>query len=143
MPILNSNNNGFTLTEVMIAIVIMMIGAVGLLQSLNVAQDYNLKNHLRDEAVYVGEKYLNEMRGKTFDTVAPVHPATSVTFPLISTAGKIRGTGKKLMVNTSSDVLSHDALNNPTTLQLHVTVTWTYKGATYTNRVSAPISRMP
>lgn len=134
-------NRGFTLIEVMVAIVIMMVGLIGLLQSINVATEYNLKNHLRDEGVYVGEKYLNELKGRGFDNIAPTPPETSVTFPVISTASKIRGTGKKLKIETSSTVMSHDAENKPTTLQLMVVVKWTYKDVTYENRVSAPISQ--
>lgn len=114
----------------MVAIVIMMVGLLGLLEAINVATDANLKNHLRDEGVYVGEKYLNELRGRGFDNIA-------ATYPLISTASRIRGTGKKLMVETSSTSLASD------TKQLLVVVTWTYKGVTYENRVTAPISKVP
>ncbi len=130
MPTLNRNSAGFTLVEVMVAIVIMMIGLLGLLEAINVATDANLKNHLRDEAVYVGEKYLNELKGRGFDNIA-------ATYPLISTASKIRGAGKKLTIETSSTSLASD------TKQLVVTVKWTYKGVTYENRVTAPISKIP
>lgn len=115
----------------MVAIVIMMVGMLGLLQSINVAMEYNLRNHLRDEAVLVGEKYINELKGKAFAT-------STVTFPLISTVSKIRGVNKKLMVETSSTQLADDAIG--TTNQLQVLVKWTYKGVEYQNRVSAPVS---
>lgn len=130
MTILTRNNDGFTLTEVMVAIVIMMVGLLGLLEAINVATHANMKNHLRDEAVYTGEKYLNELKGRGFDNIA-------ATYPLISTASKIRGTGKKMMIETSSTSLASD------TKQLVVVVRWTYKGVTYENRVTAPISKIP
>ena len=131
MTTLNRNSSGFTLIEVLVAIVIMMVGLLGLLQSINVATEYNLKNQLRDEAVYTGEKYLNEMKGRGFDNIAP-------TYPLISTASKIRGgAGKKMMIETSSTSLASD------TKQLLVVVKWTYKGVTFENRVMAPVSKMP
>lgn len=124
----NRNSAGFTLVEVMVAIIIMMVGLLGLLQSINLATDANMKNQLRDEAVYVGEKYLNQLRGQGFDNIA-------ATYPLISTASRIRGTGKKLMVQESSTTLATD------TKQLLVVVNWTYKGTTYENRVTAPTSK--
>lgn len=130
MATLIRNSTGFTLVEVMVAIVIMMVGLLGLLQAINLATDANLKNHLRDEAVYVGEKYLNELKGSGFDNIA-------ATYPLISTASKIRGTGKKLMIETGSTSLASD------TKQLLVVVRWTYKGVTYENRVTAPVSKIP
>ncbi len=114
----------------MAAIIIMMVGLLGLLQAINVATEANIKNHLRDEAVYVGERYLNELKGQGFDNIA-------ATYPLYSTASKIRGTGKKLMIETSSTSLAGD------TKQLLVVVRWTYKGVTYENRVTAPISKIP
>ena len=127
----NRINSGFTLIEVMVAIVIMMVGMLGLLQSINVAMEYNLRNHLRDEAVLVGEKYINELKGKAFAT-------STITFPLISTVSKIRGVNKKLMVETSSTQLADDATG--TTNRLQVVVKWTYKGVTYQNMVTAPVS---
>nr|WP_279342370.1 type II secretion system protein [Geotalea sp. SG265] len=130
-----NNDNGFTLIEVMIAIIIMMVGLLGLLQSINVATEYNLKNHLRDEAVYVGEKYLNELKGRGFDNIP--------SYLVISTASKIRGINKKLMVETNSSDISTDSYGKPLTKRLNVIVRWTYKGVTYDNRLSAPVSKIP
>ncbi len=143
MPTSIKNNRGFTLTELMVAIVIILVGLLGLLQAINLTTDVNLKNHLRDEAVYVGEKYVNEIKGRGFDAIAPVPPASSVTFPVMSTASRIRGRWNKLKIETSTSVLSRDELNKPTTLQLMVVVKWTYKGVGYENRVSVPVSAMP
>lgn len=115
----------------MVSIVIMMVGMLGLLVGLNVATEMNIKNHLRDEAVYVGEKYLNELRGQAFSS-------TAVTYPLISTASKVRGTGKKLKIETSSTPLATNTTSD--TSSLLVVVKWTYKGVEYQNRVSAVVS---
>jgi len=137
VPIISSrNNSGFTLIEVMVAMVIMMVGMLGLLQAINLANDYNLRNQLRDEAVYTGEKYLNELKGRGFNSIAPVSPATSVTFPVISTASRIRGSSKKLLIQTTSTSLASD------TLQLLIVVNWSYKGVTYENRLTVPFSKL-
>ncbi|MFZ2949484.1 MAG: prepilin-type N-terminal cleavage/methylation domain-containing protein [Desulfuromonadaceae bacterium] len=125
------NNYGFTLIEVMIAIVIMMVGMLGLLQSINIAMEYNLKNHLRDEAVYVGEKYMNIQRGKVFDLL-------STTYGTRYEPSKIRGTGKPYSVVMSTQDLSTDA--RTPAKQLTIEVKWTYKGVEYVNMVKSPVS---
>nr|WP_145018398.1 prepilin-type N-terminal cleavage/methylation domain-containing protein [Geobacter argillaceus] len=129
---LNKNSNGFTLVEVMVAIVIMMVGMLGLLEAVNVAMEFNLKNQLRDEAVYMGERYMNELKGQGFDAIA-------ATYATISTASKVRGAGKRIYVDRSSQVLSTDSVG-PTSKQLIVVIRWNYKGMQYQNRVMAPIS---
>lgn len=125
------NNSGFTLIEVMVAIVIMMVGMLGLLEAINVATEFNLKNHLRDEAVHVGEKYMNIQRGKAFDLL-------STTYGTRTEYSKVRGTGKPYSIDMKATDLSTDPVTP--TKQLLVVVSWTYKGVTFQNRVTAPIS---
>jgi len=123
----NRNSSGFTLIEVMVAIVIMMVGLLGLLQSINVAMEFNLKNHMRDEAVYVGERYLNELKGKGFGNI-------SASYSTLTVKSRIRGEKGSLTVDRSSTDMGSS------TKRLQVLVKWKYKGVEYENRVVAPIS---
>jgi type IV pilus assembly protein PilV len=116
----------------MVAVVIIMVGMLGLLQAINVAMEHNLKNHMRDEAVYMGEKYMNELKGRGFDNI-------SATYALVSVPSRIRGGRGSLTVERSSTVLPPGAAT-PTTKQLTVVVKWKYKGAEYENRVMSPVS---
>ena len=138
LPTSNRINSGFTLIEVMVAIVIMMVGMLGLLQSINVAMEYNLKNHLRDEAVLVGEKYMNIMRGKAFDQLSTIPLPSGNTYGTRYESSKVRGTGKQYSVDMKVIDLSTDPVTP--SRQLDVTVSWTIKGVTYQNRVTAPVS---
>ena len=63
------NKKGFTLVEVLVAMGIMMVGLLGLLQSVNIAIEHNFRNQQRDEVVRIGEKVMNDMRGKPLGTV--------------------------------------------------------------------------
>jgi type IV pilus assembly protein PilV len=50
-PLVYTNNRGFTLMEVLVAIVILSVGMLALLQTVNVALVHTSTNMLRDEAV--------------------------------------------------------------------------------------------
>jgi len=60
---LNRNSGGFTLVEVIMAVLILLVGMLGLLQAVNLAMEVNLRNQVREEAVYVGERVMTELRG--------------------------------------------------------------------------------
>lgn len=81
-PILNHDSKGFTLIEVMVAIVIMLIGALGLLQALNVAMNHNVENQRREEVVRIAEGVMHDMRSQPFGTVFT--PTTTVPSKLRS-----------------------------------------------------------
>jgi len=125
--ILQKNNSGFSLVEVMMAILILMVGMVGLLQSINIALDVNLRNQFREEAVNIGQRVMNDMRGKGFDNI-------SAAYPTINVPSKVRTAFKPYSVSRRSIVLSSE------TKQLEVLVKWKYKGVGYENRVISPIS---
>ncbi len=133
MPVilLNSNNSGFSLLEVMVAIVIMMVGMLGVLESINVAMAHNLRNQLRDEAVFVGEKYINIQRSKHFDLL-------STSYGTRFEPSKVRGAGELYSVDMKVSELSSDPVTP--LKQLDVTVSWIHRGVTYQNRVTAPVS---
>lgn len=125
----NKNNGGFTLIEVLVAIVILMVAMLGLLQSIEIAMEYNLKNQIRDEAVYVGEKYMNEFRGRGYSAITGNYSTLTVT-------SKIRGGKHNLSVDRSWSDLGAN------TKRLQILVKWKYKGVEYENRVISPISQL-
>jgi type IV pilus assembly protein PilV len=133
-------NSGFTLIEVMMAILILIIGMLGLLQAINLTMEVNLRNQVREEAVYVGAKVMNEMRGRGFDNISVAStPTQTCTYPTYQVPSRLRGVSRTYDVTRSSRVLS-TVDSKPVTKELTVTVAWSYKGVTYQNRVVAPIS---
>lgn len=131
---------GFTLIEVMVAILIMMVGMLGLLQAINLAIEVNLRNQLREEAVYLGERVINEMRGEGFDNIlVAATPTDTYTYATYQLPSKIRGATRLYDVSRRSAVLS-TVDSKHVTKQLTVIISWSYKGVTYENRVIAPIS---
>lgn len=130
------NSAGFTLVEVMVAILIMMVGMLGLLEIINVSMQYNLKNQLRDEAVHVGEWYMTQLRGQPFDTSDQFKTYTTSTY-----TSKIRGVNKSYSVERTSSPLALDSNNQATSRQLTVTVKWGFRNQSSLNRVVSVVPR--
>ncbi|GFO58059.1 pilus assembly protein PilV [Geomonas silvestris] len=129
-PPLLKDNAGFTLTEMMVALVVMIVAMVGLLQAIGIALEHNLRNQEREEAVYLGEKYMNELRGKSFDSY-------SASYSSFAAGSAVRGGGLRYTVERSTAPLGAD------TRLLMVTVKWTFKQVEYQNRVTATVSQSP
>jgi type IV pilus assembly protein PilV len=131
------NNSGFTLIEVMVAIVIMMVGMLGVLEAISVSMQHNLKNQLRGEGLRVGERYMAELRGKAFGaySVSPLHGYAPTTYN-----SQIRGVAKTYRVERTVQTLGEDALG-PTSVQLTVTVKWSFRNQSSLNQVVSVVGR--
>ena len=120
----SNKSGGFTLIEVLIAIVILAIGLLALLNSTAVLMERNLQNVLRDEAVRVGEQRMNELRSLPKANLANV--TTTVTRP-------VRGFNASYTVNVTVTA-SGD------TRTVTVLVNWNYRNVPYSHGVQSLIS---
>jgi type IV pilus assembly protein PilV len=123
VPTAFSNNHGFTLIEVLVAMVVMMVGLVGLLQSINVATEHNIRNYLRDEAVRVGNEKMRD------DVTLPFTAITSNTGAFTLTR-KVRTGSKSFAVKRTVTGLP---ASSPTSKKIDIVISWSYKGTTYTH----------
>lgn len=134
------NNKGFTLVEVMIAMVVMLIGLLGLLHAVTVAVDNNLTNILRDEAVKIAEERMN---GVLVDKDNTAHPGLkNVPFDLIASDPEAF-TVRRDFRNFSADysVQATVAALSAESRSLQVRVTWTYKGKDYQHSITSVVTR--
>jgi type IV pilus assembly protein PilV len=100
---------GFTLVEVMCAIVVMTVGLLGLLQSVNVAYEHNARNKLREEAVQLAEEEMNRFRLMRFENVTATNATSSVAREVVGVTKDFRvtrecetmGDSKKLTVHVA------------------------------------------
>jgi len=104
---------GFTLVEVMMALLVMTVGLLGLLQSVNVAYEHNIRNRLREEALLVGEEQMNIFRRMTGNG--------SFTVDRV-----VAGMPKKFSITRDSQVIGG-------TRKLKVTVGWSFKNLSTTH----------
>lgn len=63
------NSKGFTLTELMIAMVIILVSLLGMYKTVLVGIEGNVKNAMRDEGKHVAERVINDIRGLAFDEI--------------------------------------------------------------------------
>ena len=118
------NKRGFTLIEVMIAFVILIIGLLGLLTTVNVAMVHNLKNATRDEVTRIASSTMQEMRSQPFDSVVSDTAATPVT-------SRLRSMSKQYQVRRT--VTNLDTRSR----QYQVDVTWTHKDESFTHSITS------
>lgn len=126
-------NNGFTLVELLVAMVIIAVGMFGVLESINVTLQHNLKNELRNEGVRLGEKYMTDLRGRPFDKL-------STSYTPFNEAVSVRGVSKNFKVERSMQILNYDG-TAPSTKQLNVQVKWAYRNITSVNRVDSVVAK--
>lgn len=117
-----TKSSGMSLVEVMIAMVILLFVALALMQTVTVAIDANMKNALMDEAVKVAGQSMSRMRNVS-------DPTTEVVNPPLAEVRLVRNASiRYLLTNTVTASGDLSIVNT--------TVSWTWKGQTYTHLVS-------
>lgn len=138
-PVLK-NNEGLTLVEVLIAMVVFLLVSLAMMQTALVGIDANSRNFLRDEAVSVTEIRMNEARNVPFASL--ISDAADV--PIVRNMRNITGgvTFNTRMVVAELDGDSNLGTDDANTKQINVTTTWEWRdntvanGNAYTHRIS-------
>lgn len=125
------NNRGFTLIEFLVAIVILLVGMLGLLQSVNIALEHNMLNQLRNEAVAVADEAMSRELAKPFD--------------LVSTTG---GTGmsertvqRRVLTGFKNYSVTRSGVDMDNSKQVTIDVRWHHKRTGYSHTMHGVISR--
>lgn len=124
---MNSNNNGFTLIEFLVSIVILMVGLLGLLQAVNLTYSHNMQNDLRNEAVVVADEAMNKEIAKGFDDVSTSSSSSFVN-------RKFFNTMKNYSISRTGSSLQNSK-------QIEFEVSWKYKNNRYVHNASGVISK--
>lgn len=125
------NRAGFTLIEFLVAIVILMVGLLGLLQTVNYALSHNVGNQLRQEAIMLADERMNQEKSMPFalipTTPAPYEDSGTVQRPMNN------GFQNYSVVTRNSDLTNQ-------TKNIDVQVIWRYKGSRYVHSMSSLVS---
>lgn len=119
---------GFTLIEVMVSIVILMVGLLGMFQSINLAMDKNIENQLRQKAVAVAEQQLESLKGRTFGNIT----GNTSTFVKVASGSVFKNISVQRQI---ADL----AVANSRTKQVSMRVWWNYRGKPYEHQTATGI----
>ncbi len=117
--------------ELMVAMMITLVGLLGLLQAVDLAMEHNLKNQLRDEAVLLAEQWMGDLKARGFSQLSGVS-APNTSFSPRTVASQLRGRNISYTVNRQCVAMNPPA---STAARMTVTVTWVYKGVSYSHTV--------
>lgn len=115
------NRSGFTLLEVLVALVIIMLGMMALLSAATNAINLNLENILRDEAVQVADARMRVVKSNKAATFASPFQNLSITSTQTS---KLRSKSVPYAITLSSSPTGGNAN------LLQVDVSWNFKNQT-------------
>lgn len=128
---LGDNPRGFTLVEVMVSIIILMVGLLGMFQAINLAMDKNLENQLRQKGVEVAEQRMSDIKSMPFANVT----GTSMSSVRVAIGPAFK--------NMSIQSLASDlAVSNSLTKQISVRVWWRYRGRVYEHQTASGLGNL-
>lgn len=97
------NNKGFTLVEMMFAIVISLVGIFAMLQSMDIITQHNVRNQMRDEAVKIADDRVKSMpfvENIVYIPYSTVHTASGTrTYVVRKSMNALSDNSRELIVN--------------------------------------------
>jgi prepilin-type N-terminal cleavage/methylation domain-containing protein len=127
------NKKGFTLVEVMIALVVTLVVFLALMQTALVGIDSNMRNILRDEAVSLAEQRMNELRNTVFTAVIDTNGISNNPGNYVDET-PIPRDFRNFSLNFTPARRVDDL--NTDNKQIDIRVTWAWKGETYTHSIT-------
>ena len=103
---------GFTLVEIMIAMLVFMVIMLGVAGGLIAAIKANSGNVVRDEALRLAEEELNRLKGERFSVLGTSAALTAAVFPLPAALAGI----PDIQVNIRGGTLAFERLSQVTDL---------------------------
>jgi len=121
---------------VLIALVILMVGLLGMLEAINVSIATNVRNDMRTQAAAIAEDQLAQKKSLPFDNITTTYNTPrSLPVPI-----KMRSAVLNYSVTYYVDNIPAGA-TNPSAKRINIGVRWSYKGNNYEHVVSSIVTK--
>jgi type IV pilus assembly protein PilV len=130
----SNNSEGFTLIEFCVAVLIMMVGLLGLLQAVNMATIHNLGTLLRNEAITLADDRMVRAKSSVYDATS----FTALASDTISSANLVSRGVRSGFANYS--VVLTVASAGANTKELTSRVVWRHKGNKQNHTISSIVA---
>jgi type IV pilus assembly protein PilV len=127
-PVVYSNKRGFTLIELMVSLVILTVGLLGLLQTINVALHANMKSQMDYIGAMVADQQMAQVMAQPFANVpttaqTPVSVQRQVNLQQVNYTVTVTGT--TVSANTKG---------------VSIQVSWNYQGSVHNHYIYSMVS---
>lgn len=133
------NKNGYSLIEVLIAILLLALVAMAIIEISIVAMRQNMQNAVRDEAVRVNEQYMTALRGRSLTYVDANNidlKTTGGAFVTLPTVTRSFRGGWNVVYQARKNVGSMTTGEKESRI-VTIEVTWSYRGQQYTHTATS------
>jgi prepilin-type N-terminal cleavage/methylation domain-containing protein len=130
--VIKMNRKGFTIIELMVAMMILFISMTAILDFLVKYHRINLENTMRNESMRIAEAQLEQFRNTQFSALSVGTTTTTTQIP-------IRNISVNYAVTRTIEAVSSGGVV-PTSLAIRVNVRWSYQGIAHQHGASTIIS---
>lgn len=121
-------NKGFTLVELLVSMVIIVICVIGLMNLSIVITRNNVKNEIRNKAVEIVTNYVDNMTDQNFDDI---------------TVGNFTDTDNATIRSFSATYTISGNVTSPSTDEkdINATISWTYREKNYNYNIETVVTK--
>lgn len=130
----NKNEKGFTLLEFVVAVFILMVGLLGLLQSVNLGISTNMVNQLRTTGVVTADQLLS-------DRIARIDRSIACAAFTSNTSVRVKVLNAYKNYSATIDTTCPSQPVSPNTYKVDVRLRWKYKNMQYNHDASSVVAR--